>query len=90
MSERMLGAYINSKIKAHKFGEAAKERVREVFADETGEVNVVAIVVLIGVAVLLAILFKEQITSMLNDLFSTISGNASGVVTDPSKATPKP
>lgn len=54
--------------------------VRDFLTDEQGDVNVVSIVVLIGIAVLLAVLFREQITALLESLFSTISGNATNAV----------
>lgn len=47
---------------------------------EDGAVDIVAIVVLIGVAVLLAIVFKDQLGRLISDLFSTISGNSTDVV----------
>lgn len=54
--------------------------VQNFFRDEEGAVDIVAIVVLIGIAVLLAILFREQIQSLLESLFATIQGNATKAV----------
>ena len=51
-----------------------------VLRDERGDVNIVSIVVLIGVAVLLAIVFKDAIGGLLKDLLETIKGNATGAV----------
>ena len=48
--------------------------------DEEGDVNIVSIVVLIGIAVLLALFFKDQIHDLLDSLFKTISGNATKAV----------
>ncbi len=64
-------------------GLIAKYKLMKLFSDERGDVNVVAIVVLIGVAVLLAILFKDQIGALLTSLLGTINENAEGVVNDP-------
>ena len=50
-------------------GSMAKFKLRDLFSDEKGEVNIVAIVVLIGIAVLLALIFKEQIENLLETLF---------------------
>ncbi len=58
----------------------AKMKLRALFTDEKGEVNIVAIVVLIGIAVLLALIFKEKITELLNTLFGTITENANNAV----------
>lgn len=48
----------------------AKLALQKLLTDERGEVNVVAIVVLIAVAVILAVLLKEQ----LGDLIETLVG----------------
>ncbi len=60
-----------------------KAKVAEFLKEEKGEVNIVAIVVLIGIAVILAVVFKEQILNLLNTLFAAISGNATNAVTPP-------
>jgi uncharacterized membrane protein YqhA len=61
----------------------AEDKIRKFFAKENGEVNIVVIVVLIGIAVLLAILFKDEISKLLKNMFQTIGDNAGGVVSDP-------
>lgn len=58
----------------------ARNRISCLFRDEKGEVNIVAIVVLIGIAVLLALVFKEQIENLLTTLFGTIIDNADKAV----------
>lgn len=59
----------------------AKVALNELIADESGEVNIVAIVVLIGIAVLLAIVFKDKITELLDSLFNSITDSANKAVT---------
>lgn len=61
-------------------GNMAKYKLRKLFSDEKGEVNIVAIVVLIGIAVLLALIFKDQIQKLLETLFGTITKNANDAV----------
>lgn len=61
-------------------GSMAKLKLRSFFSDEKGEVNIVAIVVLIGIAVLLALIFKDQIEGLLETLFGTITDNANSAV----------
>ena len=61
-------------------GNMAKFKLKKLFTDEKGEVNIVAIVVLIGIAVLLALIFKDQIIALLERLFGTISENANDAV----------
>ena len=48
--------------------------------EERGAVDIVAIVVLIGIAVLLAMTFMTQISGLLSTLFGTIRKNAESVV----------
>lgn len=59
----------------------ARAKLHNFLSKENGEVNVVAIVVLIGVAVLLAILFRDAISTLLEGLLETISGQANDAVT---------
>lgn len=55
--------------------------LRSFLYDEEGDVNIVSIVVLIGIAVLLAVFFKKQISTLLKTLFSTITQQATEAVT---------
>lgn len=55
-------------------------KLREFFSKEDGEVNIVAIVILIGIAVLLAVIFKGHISNLLNTLFKTIESNATNAI----------
>ncbi len=76
MNEFMTMVYVNLLM----LGNRLKTGMQEFLYDEQGDVNIVSIVVLMGIAVLLAILFREQIQSLLESLFSTISGNAESAV----------
>lgn len=58
----------------------AKLKVRDFLTKEDGEVNIVTIVVLIGIAVTLALIFKDQIIKLLETLFEVISGQATEAV----------
>lgn len=51
--------------------------------DEEGEVNIVATVVLIGIAVVLAIIFRDAIAGLLNSMLETIKGNANNAIAGP-------
>lgn len=59
---------------------AAQSKVREFVNKEDGDVNIVSIVVLIGIAVLLAILFRGAISNLLNNMFNTIGNNANNAI----------
>lgn len=49
--------------------------------DEEGDVNIVSMVVLIGVAVLLAVVFKKQIGTLITNLLNNITNSSTDVVT---------
>lgn len=58
----------------------AKSKVEAFANEEKGEVNIVATVVLIGIAVALAIIFKDAITNLIKDLLNSITGNAKNAI----------
>lgn len=59
-----------------------KFAARKFFKNERGEVNVVAIVVLIAVAVVLALLFKNEIARLIRSLIQQITGKAGEALND--------
>lgn len=58
----------------------AKLKMMNFLTNERGEVNIVTMVVMIGIAVTLAILFKNQITGLLTTLLGGIEDNAKAAV----------
>lgn len=60
----------------------AKMLLADKLKSEKGEVNIVAIVVLIGIAVLLAIFFRGAIENLLTTLFGTINNSANNAITN--------
>ena len=56
-----------------------KLKVKKFFTNEDGDTNIVSMVVLIGIAVLLAIIFKDSIGRLIEDLLEGISDNAKKV-----------
>ncbi len=58
-----------------------KLRAEEFFTNEDGDTNIVSMVVLIGIAVLLAIVFKDAIAELIQNLLDAISGNATDAAT---------
>ncbi len=63
-------------------GFKAKMAMQKFFTKENGEVNVVAIVVLIAVAVVLALLLKDQIAGVIRRLIQQIESKAGQALTD--------
>ena len=65
--------YLNGKV-------LTKKHAEQFIYDERGDVNVVSIVVLIGVAIVLAVVFKKQASKLIKDLFSKITTNAENAI----------
>ncbi|MEG2813103.1 MAG: Flp1 family type IVb pilin [Oscillospiraceae bacterium] len=63
----------------------AKYKISKKFCDEKGEVNIVATVVLIGIAVMLAIIFKDEIAKLIGSLIEKITKSAGDAVLTPPK-----
>lgn len=61
----------------------AKCRLQTFLTDERGDVNIVSMVVLIGIAVLLAIVFRDAIGGLIKNLLNAISNNANNAVNTP-------
>lgn len=57
-------------------------KVKSFFEDEKGAVDMVAIIVLIGIVVLLAVVFKDNLKDLIDTLFGSITGKATDVVTN--------
>ncbi len=57
----------------------AKQKFREFLLEESGEVNIVAMIILIAIAVMLALLFREQIGNLVEQLFQSVSDSTSGL-----------
>ena len=49
---------------------------------ENGQVNIIAIVILIGIAIMLALIFKDRISTLIGSLFDTIDTNAQSAVSN--------
>ncbi len=73
MKKKLVSVYIKMKTALY-FG------VKEFKNNEIGAVNVVEIVVIIGIAVVLAVLFRRQIQSLLETLFGSINDNAAEAI----------
>lgn len=63
----------------------ALDKITKLMKDEKGEVNIVAIVLLIGIVVVLAIVFKDSIVNLLQGIFKGMEGNLSSI-----NGTPEP
>lgn len=54
----------------------AKQRIIEFVYDEDGEVNIIAMIVLLAIAIALAVVFRTQIKALFDRIWLAISGSA--------------
>lgn len=66
--------------RAKYLGLKAKEKVADFFTKENGDVNVVSIVFLIGIAVVLAIVFKDKAKALVESLMGIVSKKATDAI----------
>lgn len=66
--------------RAKYLGLKAKEKAADFFTKENGDVNVVSIVFLIGIAVVLAIVFKDKAKALVESLMGTVSKKATDAI----------
>lgn len=57
-----------------------KQMVTNFFYDEQGDVNIVSMVVLMGVAVALALVFKDKIREIINTLTGSVKDKADAAI----------
>lgn len=60
---------------------AAQRKLEKFMYNEKGEVNIVTIVVLIGVAVVLALILKDRLIELINTLMNNIDAGAANAIT---------
>ncbi len=58
----------------------AKMALADKLKEEAGEVNIVAMVILIGIAVLLALIFRDSIERLVTSLLNNIESSAQQAV----------
>lgn len=58
------------------YANIARLKVKDFFKDESGAVDIVAIVVLMGIVVIVALVFKTQLNALIKHLFITLEGTA--------------
>ena len=66
--------YVMAQTKATAF----KNRVASFFKDEKGEVNIIAIIVILAIALALAVIFRNQIVDLFDQIWDGIWGDATG------------
>lgn len=58
---------------------AMQMKLHNFFVQEDGEVNIVAMTILIAIAVVLAVFFRKEIVNIVNDLFESIRNGVNNI-----------
>ena len=61
---------------------AVKRALNKVFREENGEVNIITTVILIGIAVILAGIFKDGVKEILQNLLDTIKSSSANAISN--------
>lgn len=59
-------------VKGSIFLNRQRDKLKEVFLDETGAVDIVAVVILIAIAVVLGVYFRKQIVDLVTGIWDKI------------------
>lgn len=70
-------------IAAKIMGDNLKEDIRDFFRKERGGSEIIATIVLIAIVVLLAVLFKDQIGTLVTNMWKDINTNSQGLTNTP-------
>ena len=62
---------------------AAQAKWNKVRKEERGDVNIVSIVVLCGIVIALAVIFREQLKSLIESVMANVTTNATNTVNAP-------
>lgn len=57
-----------------------QRRVNEFFYDEDGEVNIIAMIVILAIAIALAVVFREQLKGLFDRIWGAVTSNANSAL----------
>lgn len=58
----------------------AAANAKKVLEDERGETNIIAIILVLAIVIALALVFKNSLLSLFNQIWTEIVGDVSGVI----------
>jgi len=56
--------------------------IKQYFLSESGAAEIIAVIVLVAIAIILAIAFREQIGELLSNIWSAINGRENEITAD--------
>lgn len=61
-------------------GLMAKEKMSKLLKNESGEANIIAIILILAIVIALAIIFRNQLTALFNKIWSSLFSNVDAVL----------
>ena len=58
----------------------AKTKVSQILKDETGDTNIIAIIIILAIVIALAIVFKTQLSSLFNKIWTSLFQDVDNVL----------
>ena len=61
-------------------GLMAKEKLNKLMKNESGEANIIAIILVLAIVIALAIIFKNQLTALFNRIWGSLFSEVDSVI----------
>lgn len=61
-------------------GLQVKEKIEKLCKDESGETNIIAIILILAIVIALAIIFRNQLTGLFNKIWGSLFQNVDNVL----------
>lgn len=61
-------------------GLQAKEKLSKLWKNESGEANIIAIILVLAIVIALAIIFKNQLTALFNKIWNSLFADVDNVI----------
>lgn len=61
-------------------GLQAKEKMGKLWKNESGEANIIAIILVLAIVIALAIIFRNQLTALFNKIWNSLFSDVDNVI----------
>lgn len=61
-------------------GIQAKEKMSKLWKNESGEANIIAIILVLAIVIALAIIFKSQLSALFNKIWNSLFSDVDNVI----------
>jgi len=69
-----------SKLANKIYAKGLKAKLSKLWKNESGEANIIAIILVLAIVIALAIIFKNQLTALFNRIWNSLFNNVSNVL----------